>query len=330
MEQRLGVGHFGIGTHLDEAAEHQMEQRAALGSGGVAQQRIERRKRQHMPGIDRVGVAPQSLDLGDRKLPRPRLDGRDRPRPPDRPGLAGVEAFGPGDQLLAATAHRRSVIGADEGGEALQPARGARRRTAGADRAGKHDMLMPRRHHEVVCREADPALRRLQLETALHQARHEAVGFGLARPDPLVEPADDEHVDGLQPGLQRAPDGDAAVGSRRRLDDLGGNEGGDDVGPVSCVDLELGRRSDERAQEIGEFLAGVAVEEAVEAACLIARECFECGCRGARNVDDPDRAAAAIGDQRLQRLRQAAEHGACVGKRGLVDALKPERLALPL
>ncbi len=67
---------------------------------------------------------------------------------------------------------------------------------------------------------ADPPLRRFEIEACLHDARHEAVGLGPARPAALVQPAEHQRVDGLQPRLERAPDGDAAVAAGAWLDDL--------------------------------------------------------------------------------------------------------------
>ena len=105
-----------------EAVQDVVEQRAALGGARIAQQRLERMQVQYAAGIDSVRVAPQRLDLGDRQPAWSRSQRRSRVRPAGERLAPGVERAGPGQQVVAALAHRVGLVGADEGEQALQPA----------------------------------------------------------------------------------------------------------------------------------------------------------------------------------------------------------------
>ena len=62
----------------DEPFQDLVQHRAAQARIGVGAQRVERAQAQDVPGVDRIGVADQRLDLGDRQLLRARRDRRAR------------------------------------------------------------------------------------------------------------------------------------------------------------------------------------------------------------------------------------------------------------
>ena len=96
---------------------------------------------QHAARIDRIGITPQRLDLGDREFLRPRVERRRRVRARrELFRLAGVEAARPGDDVVAARPHRLRLLAAGEGQQPLQPARGGGRRIAGPRRRGSSTM----------------------------------------------------------------------------------------------------------------------------------------------------------------------------------------------
>ena len=131
---------------------------------GIAQQRVERHQRQDAPRIDRIGVAPQRLDLGHREMRRPMLErrlrlgprrefdcgGRHRGRAPRRAARRRGRAW-PGGLL----GRRRSSSRCSQ-----RDAHG--RRVARARRAGQDDPLRapsPSRNHARPGRSAAPAAR---------------------------------------------------------------------------------------------------------------------------------------------------------------------------
>ncbi|WP_292120094.1 hypothetical protein, partial [Mesorhizobium sp.] len=85
-----------------------VKQSAAFGGARIADQRLERREPEDAPRIDRVGVASQRLDLGDREMLRPHAERR----PGLRAGgeillLAGIERARPAKQRVAPPAKGR-------------------------------------------------------------------------------------------------------------------------------------------------------------------------------------------------------------------------------
>ena len=100
-----------------------------------------------------------------------------------------------GEKLPDAT--RAGSVLADHRGQALQPARVEGRGIAGARRTGHHHVRLGNRHEEIMCGEAGPALRRVEVEFRLHEPGHEAVRFRPARPASLVQSADHQRVDQL-------------------------------------------------------------------------------------------------------------------------------------
>jgi len=110
-----GLPRIGIQNLVDD--------RSALGGAGDLVERLQRPQLQDVPGIDRIGIALQRLDLGHRQPRRPEGQWWRRIGPPDRTGRAGlVEAVGEGDDRLA-TGNEVAPDGrAEHGREALHPA----------------------------------------------------------------------------------------------------------------------------------------------------------------------------------------------------------------
>ena len=154
---------------------------------------------------------------------------------------------------------------------------GDRRRVAGAGGARQHHLLRAHRHLEIMRGMADAPLGRLEVDAGLHQPRHEAVGLRLARPDALVQPADHQRVDALQPRFQRAPDGDARSAALPRLDRLRRNQRVHHIGPFVGGEVERRRGGDQPAQQLGQLLAGIAGIELGQAAIRRAAEIFQRG-----------------------------------------------------
>ena len=306
-----------------------MKQRAALGSTGIADHRFERQQAENASCIDRIGVAAQSLDLGHREVGGPHAERRLRLRPwRETLPLTGIERARPGQQFVAAPAQCGRRVLADEGEDALQPARRHRRRVAGAGGARQHHLLRAHRHLEIMGGKADAAFRRLEVDAGLHQPRHEAIAFRLARPHAFVQPADDQRVDVLQPRFQRAPDGDVAVGALPRLDRFRRNQRVHHIGPFVGGDVERRRGRDHAAQQLGEFLSGVAGIEPGEVAIRRAAEIFQRGDAGPGQRDKVGFAFAAKHSERRQRRRQPAQKFAGLLDAAYAEAREPEGLAL--
>ncbi len=298
----------GVDIGLREPVHDFMKQRAALGSTRIADQRLDRDEPKDAPGIDGVGVAAQRLDLGHRKTLRPRVEPRLRFRALDERLLRSlVQRPRPAKQFVAARAQLPGMIVAGEGQEPLQPARRHRRRVAGAGGAGEHHFFRSHRRPEIVRGKADAAFRRLEVDARLHDARHEAVGLGAARPAALVQPAQHQRVDRLQARFERPPDGDAAVASGRRLDHLRGDQRAENVRPLRSREVQRGGGGQNLAQETGEFLAGVFRVELGEIARRTAADVLKRLDGGAHDVGQVHLAHAAKRQQRLQRSVQACQ-----------------------
>ncbi|WEK51130.1 MAG: hypothetical protein P0Y66_03580 [Candidatus Kaistia colombiensis] len=114
-----------------------MDQRAAQRHVRHDADRVERIELQDAARIDRIGIADQRLDLGDRKPARARLQRRQRlgTAHGHRPRRA-VERAGPVEIAQATDAKRLRLAFAEASEQALQPARGDRRRAAPALGAG--------------------------------------------------------------------------------------------------------------------------------------------------------------------------------------------------
>ena len=149
---------------------------------------------------------------------------------------AGVERARPAEQFVAARAQRCRMVRADEGEEALQPARRHRRRVAGACRARSAPLARrpsPSGNHARPGRCAVPAASRSMPVFISRDMKRSA--SALARPAAFVEPADDQRVDALQTRFERAPDGD--------------------VPSVPCAGLTVSGR-DQRGHHVRPFVGG--------------------------------------------------------------------------
>ena len=69
-----------------EVADRVVDHGAAVARAGRRVDRVERLAAENVPGVDRVGIAQPSLDLGDRERLRPRVARRLRLGPRDRLG----------------------------------------------------------------------------------------------------------------------------------------------------------------------------------------------------------------------------------------------------
>ena len=155
--------------------------------------------------------------------------------------------------------------------------------------------------------EADAPLRRLQVDAGLHQPRHEAIAFRLARPDTLVQPADDQCVDVLQACFQRPPDGDVAVAALCRLDRFGRHKRVHDVRPFIGGERERRGGGDEAAQHLRQSFAGVAGVKLTKTAIVRPAEMLKRFGAGANQCDEVGFLAAPRVRQRLHRPREAQE-----------------------
>ena len=258
----LGIRRAGIGDGPGEIMKDVVEQRAALGRARIAQQGVDRRELQDAARIDGIGVAPQRLDLRHREAAGPCLARRRWLRTSGAvPRLRLVDRASPVEIACTPPAQRAGPVLADHRRQALQPARGEGRGIAGARRTGHHHVRLGNRHEEIMCGEAGPALRRVEVEFRLHEPGHEAVRFRPARPASLVQSADYQRVDALEPRFERTPDSDPAVGARGGLDRLAGDQRLDHVGPFRGIELQRGLGLGQRSQKAGKLIAFVAAIE---------------------------------------------------------------------
>ena len=164
-----------------------------------------------MFGEDGVGVAEPGADLGDAEAAGAQGDGRTRGGGRDGDGgtVGEVEQGRPVGGRVGGEGAR---IGAEEGAEADEPAGRDGGSAIAALRTGEDDAGRGAGEHgEVVRHLADALFGRGEADGAAHRAAHPGARVGGGGPDGFGEAAEDDEVEGLEPGFEQAEDGDAGV-----------------------------------------------------------------------------------------------------------------------
>ena len=195
-----------------------MDEAAAIGGIGIGIDGIEGIEAQDAPGIDRIGIADPGLDLRHREALRARRHRRARGRRARGQDRAWLVEFGlPAEPDAGMERLGLDPDQAQQAVESQQPARGHRGRALDSERPGQHEL---RRRApglgEIMGRLADAALRGRQAEAAAHRPAEPGIDRHLLRPAAFIEPAQDDEIGRLQPGLQRAPDGKAGMAAVAR------------------------------------------------------------------------------------------------------------------
>ncbi len=208
-----------------EPLDDPVQRRPAAQRVGLGAQGIERLQPQHMAGIDRIGIADQRRDLGDRQTPGPRPDRRAGrgARRARRRRRRRLECRGHGKPPVPARAHRVQRRHAALPGhpaqkihEPVQPARRHGLRLGVAHRARQHDLGRRRGQHEIMRSKADPPLGRHEAHGHPHRPVQPGIGRGQRRPDPVIEAPEHDQIRSFGPRLAGAADHNA----RMRCDGL--------------------------------------------------------------------------------------------------------------
>ncbi len=122
---------------------------------------------------------------------------------------------------------------------------------------------------------ADASLRRLQADLRLHHPRHEWIVGRLSGPRALVQAAEDEGVDALQAGFQRAEDEQPGMAERPGLDGLAGGKRHHDVDPLRAVGFHLAIGRHHFAQHGRQRIARFGRPERRKVALLVGNHRFQ-------------------------------------------------------
>ena len=155
--------------------------------------------------------------------------------------------------------------------------------------------------------EADPALMRRQPEGGAHRPAHPWIRRRLKRPAAFVQPAEDQPVGALEPGLQHTPDLQPRVAAVMRPDDPAPHQRVQQIGPGASVDrAESARGAAELVHEAGRRRAVVVRPQALGAARLRARR-QPLGGLDLRRGQLGDRGPSAAPDQRVERRHRPGD-----------------------
>ena len=187
---------------------------AAVGRIDRSVERFERIKPQDFARIQRIGIAPQRLDIGDAKPFRHQIAGGCRCGPFDRRGCNQrlVERARPIQIDLTACPHILDGVFARHRYQALQKARAHHRITAALGGPRDHHFGRTETLTEIMGGLADPPFGARQVERLGNRTAQKRIGLRRRRPDRLVTTAQHHAVGLHQARFQQTPDADARMG----------------------------------------------------------------------------------------------------------------------
>ncbi len=222
-----------------------MDRGAAIGRRQRHVDRIERLQVQHVPRIDRVGIAQQIFDLGDGELRgacgarRLWLGLSDW-----LPRVGMIERIGHVQVAPAFCLRALPALIAGDRLQTMQEARGDRRRSRDLGRMREDDIARAKQLDEVVGGKADAPFRQIEAEGPAHRPAQPGIVARLRRPHAFDEAADDDAIGFGETRFQRTIDAQCRGQQLARAHDL-----------VAERDLEQLGIIDQRGEEAGRLLA---------------------------------------------------------------------------